>query len=47
MISYDSYKALSPGIRAHLFKDTDVEIVYSAENVREAGTKLLEELNRE
>lgn len=44
LISYDSYRALSPELRAHLSRDA--EIVYSAENVREFGMELLDELNR-
>lgn len=47
VISYDSYRALSPEMRQMLFKDSDVEVVYSAEDVRKAGAAVLRKLQED
>lgn len=46
-MSYASYKALGPGAAKALFRNSDIEVVLSADEARELGTKALEALQRE
>lgn len=40
LISYRSYKALTPAMREEMFKDCDVELLLSPDDVRELGGAL-------
>lgn len=46
-MSYASYKALGPGAAKTLFPNSDIEVVFTADEVRELGTKALEALQQE
>jgi hypothetical protein len=47
LMSLASYRALTPGMREKLFADSDVELVFTLDEVREAGHAVLEQLQQE
>lgn len=47
LMSYASYKALGPRGLKELFPNTDIELVFTADDVREMGVKVLEKLQQE
>lgn len=47
LVSAAAWRAMSPGMRAQLTKDTDVELVYSADEVRAMGAGYLARIQRE